>query len=315
MSELESLSIRLKAEAKRLGFDGCGIARAERLDAEAVRLEQWLSDNMHAGMGWMAGHFDLRVDPRRLVDGAKSVVSVIDNYFTGDPGRTDVDTGRVSRYAWGDDYHNIVKAKLRDLSDWLREEVGEFSGRAFVDSAPVMDKVWAQRAGLGWIGKHTNLINDRLGSYFFIGELIVDVELPPDVPATDHCGTCRRCIDACPTEAIVEPYLLDSNKCISYWTIEHRGDDVPREIAGDTGNWIFGCDICQEVCPWNKFRRKTAEPRYEPRPGVVDSTLAGWEAIDADEFRRLFKDSPVSRAKYDGFVRNVAIASRNARAK
>lgn len=311
MSESESLSKRLKAEAVRLGFDGCGIAKAVRLDAEAIKLEQWLSDNMNAGMGWMAGHFDLRVDPTRIVDGAKSVVSVIHNYHTRDPLPPEAAIGRISNYAWGDDYHDVLKDKLGSLLDWLNTQVGDVNGRVFVDSAPVMDKVWAERAGLGWIGKHTNLINGRLGSYFFIGELIVDLELPPDAPATDHCGSCNRCIEACPTEAIVEPYVLDSNKCISYWTIEHRGNDVPADIARDTGNWIFGCDICQEVCPWNKFRRPTTEPHFAARDGVVGTSLRDWNELNVDDFRRMFKGSPVRRAKYDGFMRNVAIAARN----
>jgi epoxyqueuosine reductase len=307
------LTSRLKAEAKRLGFSACGISRAGRLDTEARRLEMWLQQGRHGTMQWMEGHFEKRVDPRRLVDGAKSVVTVIHNYFQADVDPpTEPSVGRISRYAWGDDYHLVLKEKLALLYRWLEEETGDLAGRAFVDSAPVMDKVWAERSGLGWIGKHSNLIRRDLGSYFFIGELILDVDLVPDEPAADHCGTCTRCIDACPTRAIVEPYVVDSNRCISYLTIEFRGDTIEPPLSGDMGNWIFGCDICQDVCPWNKYRRPASEPRYRPRAELTDTPLKRWAEIDLDAFRKLFKDSAVRRTGFEGLKRNVRIALRNA---
>lgn len=305
------LTEALKDKARGLGFDACGASKAERLDEEAQRLEEWLLEGRHAGMGWMENHFEKRVDPRRLVEGARSVVSVLESYYQPvDPSRDDED-GRISRYAWGDDYHHVMKEKLYALFDWLDEAAGGIEGRVFVDSAPVLDKVWAQRSGLGWIGKHTNLINRSMGSYFFIGELIVDVELDYDRPSQDLCGSCTRCIDACPTDAIYRPYAVDANRCISYWTIEHRGDDVPEDIQPQFENWIFGCDICQDVCPWNKFKRPTAEERYAPRAGMTDTSLSEWEELDLDAFRQRFSKSPVKRTKFEGFQRNIRIAKKN----
>ncbi len=308
----QRLARDLKAEAARLGFDACGISKAECLDDEARRLEQWLNEDRHATMAWMARHFDKRVDPTRLVDGAKSVVSVLHNYYQPAEHRHTPHTGMISRYAWGDDYHNVLKEKLYALFHWLDQRLGDVGGRAFVDSAPVLDKAWAQRSGLGWIGKHTNLINRRMGSFFFIGELIVDVALPPDGPLPDYCGSCTRCLDACPTDAIYQPYVVDATRCISYWTIEHRGDDVPDELAAQFENWIFGCDICQDVCPWNKFAFATDEPRFLPRPGLPDTDLREWIEIDLDAFRERFRKSPVLRARLEGFRRNVRIALKNA---
>ncbi|MDX1420512.1 MAG: tRNA epoxyqueuosine(34) reductase QueG [Rubricoccaceae bacterium] len=312
----ERLARALKAEAARLGFDACGIARAERLDAEARRLEAWLREGRHGGgsgaMRWMENHFDKRVDPRELVPGAQSVVSVLHSYYQPVDRPADPETGTVSRYAWGDDYHDVLKEKLAALFDWLDRETGGAGGRAFVDSAPVLDKAWAQRAGLGWQGKNTNLLNRSLGSFFFIGELIVDVPLAPDDPySADHCGSCTRCLDACPTGALDQPYQIDSTRCISYWTIEHRGDGFPEGLAREFGTWIFGCDICQDVCPWNKFKRETAEPRYLPREGVVDTPLAAWAELDLAAFRERFRRSPVKRAKFEGFQRNVRQAMEN----
>ena len=306
------LARELKDYAKRLGFDACGISRAERLDDEARRLEEWLSQGRHASMAWMENHFEKRVDPRRLVDGAESVVSVLHNYYQPHEPAVEPHHGNISRYAWGDDYHVVMKEKLFALYEWLDDRVAGMNGRAFVDSAPVLDKAWARRSGLGWIGKHTNLINPSLGSYFFIGELIVDVPLACDGPMPDYCGTCTRCIDACPTDAIYQPYAVDANRCISYWTIEHRGDDVPTEIASDFGSWIFGCDICQDVCPWNKFKRPSQESRYAPRPGVAGTELREWLELDLQAFRERFRNSPIKRSKFDGFVRNVRIAQQNA---
>ncbi len=262
-------------------------------------------------MQWMANNFEKRIDPARLVEGARSVVSVIHNYYQNVELPDDPATGRISRYALNDDYHDVVKDRLRELYAWLGDRLPDLEGRAFVDSAPVMDKVWAQRSGLGWIGKHTNLINRDLGSFFFIGELIVTAELADDGPIPDYCGNCTRCIEACPTDAIYRPYAVDASRCISYLTIEHRSDDIPRELARRHGNWIFGCDICQDVCPWNKFARQTTDPHYHAREGFVGTYLTEWMELDLDGFRKTFRDSPVKRARYDGFRRNVRIASEN----
>ena len=317
MPEIDSssrvrLTRELKAEAHRLGFDACGAAKAERLDDEARRLERWLLDGRHASMGWMENHFEKRIDPRRLVEGAQSVVSVLHNYYHPIEHERTPLSSKISRYAWGDDYHLVMKERLFSLYNWLDERVGGIAGRAFVDSAPVLDKAWAQRSGLGWIGKHSNLLNRSIGSFFFIGELITDVPLRYDEPTDDYCGNCTRCIDACPTDAIYRPYAVDANRCISYWTIEHGGPDIPEELSSDFGNWIFGCDICQDVCPWNKFKKPTEESRYAPRPGTVDTQLDEWVEIDLQEFRDRFRKSPVKRAKYDGFMRNVRVAMANA---
>ncbi len=304
----------LKAEARRLGFDACGLAQATRLDDEARRLEQWLTEGRHASMRWMENHFEKRVDPRRLVDGAQTVVSLIHTYYQPIDMPDDPAVGKISRYAWGDDYHTVLKEKLFALYHWLDERVGGIAGRVFVDSAPVLDKVWAQRSGLGWIGKHTNLINQRIGSFFFIAEMIIDVPLPADGPATDHCGSCTRCIDACPTDAIYQPYAVDANRCISYWTIEHRGDTLPEDPGAQFGSWIFGCDICQDVCPWNKFKQPTTENRFAPRANVSDTPLHEWLELDLDAFRQRFRNTPVKRAKYEGFMRNVKRAAANLQA-
>ncbi len=306
----EKLARETKAEAARLGFDACGISRAERLDEEAFRLEAWLRGGHQASMAWMERNFEKRIDPTALVEGARSVISVLQNYYQPVEPVPAENTGKISRYAWGDDYHEVMKEKLFALFNWLDERAGGISGRAFVDSAPVMDKAWAQRSGLGWQGKHTNLINRKLGSWFFIGELIVDIRLEPDGPVPDYCGSCTRCIDACPTDAIFRPYAVDANRCISYLTIEHRGP-VPEERHAQMGNWIFGCDICQDVCPWNKFKKPTREPRYLPRAGATDTDLEEWAELDLEEFRRRFRKNPVKRAKYEGFVRNVRIALAN----
>jgi epoxyqueuosine reductase len=307
----ERLAHALKAEARRLGFDACGIAKAERLDAEAERLEQWLLESRHASMQWMENHFEKRVDPRRLVDGAQTVISVLHNYYQPVDHAPEPEVGKISRYAWGDDYHDVLKEKLFALYDWLDEAVGGISGRAFVDSAPVLDKAWAARSGLGWVGKSTMLLNRQLGSFFFIGELIVDVPLPADGPVPDYCGSCTRCLDACPTGALDAPYQIDANRCISYLTIEHRGAELPDGVSSEVGNWIFGCDICQDVCPWNKFSRPTQEPRFLPRPGVTDTELREWVELDLEAFRARFRKSPVKRAKFEGFQRNVRTALAN----
>jgi len=309
----QRLAQELKQEARCLGFDACGISKAEPLDEEARRLEAWLKAGFQGTMDWMERHFDKRIDPTKLVEGARSVISVLHNYYQPVAHDPSPETGKISRYAWGDDYHEVLKEKLYQLFAWLEAQVGEVHGRAFVDSAPVMDKAWARRSGLGWIGKNTNLINRRMGSFFFLGELIVDVPLPPDDPIPDYCGSCTRCIDACPTGALVQPYVLDARRCISYLTIEHRGDDIPPELQEKMGNWIFGCDICQDVCPWNKFKYATNEPRFMPRPGLPDTPLHRWEELDLEAFREKFRKSAVKRAKFEGFKRNVRIALQNVR--
>ncbi len=304
------LARALKQEATRLGFEGCGISAAGPLDDEARRLERWLLEGRHGSMAWMERHFDKRIDPTRLVDGARSVVSVLCSYYqpVEAPDRTaeGARVGKISRYAWGEDYHGVLKDKLYRLYHWLGDEVGgEVHGRAFVDSAPVMDKAWAARAGLGWQGKHTNLLNRDLGSFFFLGELIVDVPLAPDGPVADHCGSCTRCLDACPTDALYQPYALDANRCISYLTIEDRARDVPEPLTPDLDGWVFGCDICQDVCPWNTFKRPTQEDAFAPREGAPDTALRDWVELRLEAFEERFKNTPVTRATHEGFVRNA----------
>ncbi len=305
MNAAERYARAIKNEATRLGFEACGISKAEPLDEEAWRLETWLHEGRHGTMGWMERNFDKRIDPRRLVEGAQSVISVIHNYYYPLEHSTRRDAAKISRYAWGDDYHYVLKERLFALFNWMQEEIGEVKGRAFVDSAPVLDKAWARKSGLGWIGKHSNLINRSVGSFFFIGELIVDLELPQDEAIADYCGTCTRCIDACPTDAIYEPYAVDANRCISYLTIEHREDDIPAALQARLENWIFGCDVCQDVCPWNKFKQHTQEPRYEPREGIVERRIDEWVELDLEAFRKQFRKNPVKRTKYEGFMRNV----------
>ena len=308
----DRLARELKAEARRLGFALVGIAEATALDEEARRLEQWLGEGRHAGMDWMARHFDLRVDPRLLVPDARSVICIAHSYWQEGTAARRPGTGRVARYARGDDYHEILKDKLADLFAWLDARVGGVAGRAFVDSAPVLEKAWAQRAGLGWVGKNANLLNPGAGSFMFLGELIVDIPLPADVPfAADHCGSCTRCIDACPTDAIYRPGAVDANRCISYWTIEHRGPDLPEDLARDFGDWVFGCDICQDVCPWTKFSRQTSDGRFLARNDHAAPALDEWAEMDLKSFRTRFRRSPIKRAKYEGLLRNVANAKRN----
>lgn len=305
------LRVAIKQKALALGLDACGISTAGPLDLEAERLEEWLGRGYQADMAWMAHHGSKRTDPTLLVEGARSVVSVLQSYYTPHEASSDPSVGRISRYAWGDDYHLRLKERLFALLEWLQEAVPGTEGRAFVDSAPVMDKAWAARAGLGWIGKHSNLISQEHGSWTFIGELVVTAEIAADQPVADHCGSCTACIDACPTNAIAEPYVVDANRCISYSTIEYRGEQTPPEIADDHGNWIFGCDICQEVCPWNKFRTLTSEPGYYPRDGVLDTPLIEWKAMDQETFSARFRRSAVKRTKLTGLQRNVDVALAN----
>ena len=307
----KELSYLVKAKALSLGFEACGISTADSLAQEQSRLEEWLVRGYQASMSWMNNHREKRVDPRELVEGAKSVVSVIQSYYHPLDQQEDPSIGKISRYALGEDYHLVMKEKLFKLLNWMMAEVPGCTGRAFVDSAPVMDKAWAAKAGLGWIGKHSNLISPEHGSWFFIGELIVDLDLAADGPILDHCGTCTRCIDACPTDAIVQPYVVDANLCISYNTIEHRGNDVPTEVHEGHGNWIFGCDVCQEVCPWNKFRTESSEPRYAPQAARINVPLEEWAELTQEEFSATFRKSAVKRTKWDGFIRNVQYAQKN----
>lgn len=292
----------IKAEAKRLGFLSCGISKAEFLEEEAPRLEKWLKKNMHGEMGYMDNHFDKRLDPTKLVEGSKSVISLLLNYFPEETQKEN--TYKLSKYAYGQDYHHIIKAKLKELQEFIAREIGEVNGRAFVDSAPVLDKAWAAKSGLGWIGKHSNLLTQQVGSFYFIAELILDLELEYDHRVTDHCGTCTACIDACPTQAIVEPYIVDGSKCISYLTIELK-NEMPTEFQGKMDDWMFGCDVCQDVCPWNRFSKPHREPLFNPNPGLLSMTKKDWEEITEDVFMKVFQKSAVKRTKFSGLKRNI----------
>jgi len=291
-------------KARDLGFFHIGFSKAEFLEEEAPRLEQWLSKNYHGEMSYMANHFDKRLDPRLLVDDAKTVISLLFNYYT-DQKQKDPEAPKISKYAYGEDYHHVIKDKLKELIAFIQEEIGEVNGRGFVDSAPVMDKAWAKKAGLGWIGKNANLITREQGSFFFIADLIIDLEIEADGPITDFCGTCTRCIDACPTDAIVQPYVVDGSKCISYLTIELKDELLPKEFAGKMDNWMFGCDICQDVCPWNRFSVLHNEERFQPTPQLLDLSKNDWHNLQEEGFQVLFQRSAVKRTKYQGLKRNI----------
>ena len=292
----------IKTEAKRLGFLSCGISKAEFLEEEAPRLEKWLNQGMHGEMSYMENHFDKRLDPTKLAEGSKSVISLLLNYYPSEI--QNQDSYKISKYAYGTDYHFVIKDKLKSLLHFIDEEIGEVQGRAFVDSAPVLDKAWAAKSGLGWIGKHSNLLTQQVGSFYFIAELIVDLELEYDIPVTDHCGTCTACIDACPTQAIVEPYVVDGSKCISYFTIELK-NEIPTEFKGQFDDWMFGCDVCQDVCPWNRFSKPNQEPLFNPHQDLLSMTKQEWEEITEEVFRKVFKKSAVKRTKFQGLERNV----------
>ncbi|MGX5690659.1 tRNA epoxyqueuosine(34) reductase QueG [Arcticibacter tournemirensis] len=294
----------IKDEALKLGFMFCGISKATYLEEEAPRLEAWLSQGKHGKMAYMENHFDKRLDPRKLVEGAKSVISLGLNYYT-DAQPIDTMAPKISKYAYGKDYHDVIKEKLKELLKIMSDNIGDIGGRTFVDSAPVLDRAWAKRSGLGWIGKNSNLINKHSGSFFFLAELIVDLELEYDMPlAKDHCGTCTRCIDACPTEAIVAPQVVDGSRCISYLTIELK-EELPIEFKDKMDNWMFGCDICQDVCPWNRFSTLHNEAAFTPHPSLLDMNRTEWEEITEDIFQQLFKGSPVKRTKFSGLKRNI----------
>ncbi|MGC6437518.1 MAG: tRNA epoxyqueuosine(34) reductase QueG [Flavobacteriaceae bacterium] len=293
----------IKTEAKRLGFLSCGISKAEFLEEEAPRLEAWLNQNKQGEMQYMENHFDKRLDPTLLVEGSKSVISLTYNYYT-DKLQSDPIAPKISKYAYGVDYHYVIKDKLKELLELIKENIGDVHGRAFVDSAPILEKAWAKKSGLGWIGKHSNLLTQKVGSFYFIAELIIDLELEPDQAVTDHCGSCTACIDACPTEAITEPYKVDGSKCISYFTIELK-DNIPVEFKGQLDNWMFGCDVCQDVCPWNRFSKQHSQPLFDPKPELLSMTKQEWEEITQETFSKVFKNSAVKRTKYAGLTRNI----------
>ena len=306
MNLQEKNSNTIKSIAKEFGFDFCGISKAEFLEEEADRMENWLKKGFQGEMKYLENYFDKRLDPRLLVPGAKTVVSLMYNYFP----KQSLTKGKygLAKYAYGNDYHDVVKARCKDLLDRLRTEIGEIDGRVFVDSAPVMERAWAERSGLGWIGKHGLLINKNKGSFFFLAELIVDLELEYDGPIKDYCGTCTACMDACPTDAIPQPYVVDGSKCISYFTIELK-EEIPVEVKGKFENWIFGCDICQDVCPWNSFSKPHTEPQFAPAKELNTFSKQDWEEITEDVFQKIFRHSAVKRTKYEGLKRNIRFVS------
>ncbi len=292
----------VKRLAREQGFDACGISAAGFLEEEATGLENWLNAGFHGTMSWMERHFDERLDPRKLVPGAKSVISVVLNYFPNEGQRADAP--KISKYAYGRDYHKVIRGKLKRMLLSIQDEIGEVSGRGFVDSAPVMDRAWARKSGLGWVGKHSLLLSKGSGSFFFIGALIVDIELEPDGPTTDHCGSCTACIDACPTSAIVAPTVVDSNKCISYLTIEYKGA-LPSEYQEKMEDWVYGCDICQDVCPWNRFSTPHSENDFNIRDSIQNNDWETWEEITHELWEEITKGSAMRRVGFDGFKRNL----------
>jgi len=295
------LSAAIKVRAEELGFLSCGIAKVEYLEEEARHLENWLEKGYHGKMSYMENHFDKRVNPALLVDDAQSVISVLVNYFP----REDLFEGKqlkISKYAYGKDYHLVIRERLQRLLDYIEELTGERSARTFTDSAPVLDKAWAERAGLGWIGKNGNLLSKKVGSFFFIGEIILDLELEYDQRLTDHCGSCTKCIDACPTEAIIQPNLVDGSRCISYLTIELKDEIIPNEFQDRMDNWVFGCDVCQDVCPWNRFSKPHTFPEFDPHGGLSVDLL---KDLTEDMFREVFRHSAIKRTKFSGLKRNI----------
>jgi epoxyqueuosine reductase len=294
----------IKKTAARLGFDYCGIARAARLDEDAKRLEQWLSKGFHGSMNYMEKYFDMRIDPRQLVPGAKSVITLLKNYFPAQ--QQEPDAARISKYAFGKDYHEVIREQTKRFLELIREEIGEVNGRGFVDSAPVLERSWAQKSGLGWIGKNGNLITRQSGSFFFIATLITDLELEYDDPfARDYCGTCTRCIDACPTDAILPDKTVNGSSCISYFTIELKDMLIPSTMKDKFQNWAFGCDTCQDVCPWNRFSKPNNETEFTPIPEILNLTTQEWEEMTEESFKKLFRHSPLSRTKWKGMQRNI----------
>tara|TARA_B100000902_G_scaffold397565_1_gene461744 strand:- start:855 stop:1784 length:930 start_codon:yes stop_codon:yes gene_type:complete len=298
----------IKQKAFDLGFSHVGISKAGFLEKEARDLEKWLSNGYHGKMQYMENHFDLRTDPRKLVHDAKSVITVLYNYYTPNK-QQDPEAPKISKYAFGKDYHFVIKKRLKDFKDFITTNFGEVNMRGFVDSAPVMDKVWAKKSGLGWIGKHSNLVNKKKGSYFFIAEIILDLELETDIPIKDYCGSCTRCIDACPTEAIIKPYVVDGSKCISYLTIELKDEVIPKEFSGKMDNWMFGCDVCQQVCPWNRLATPHKESLFDPPADLLSLTKKEWQELDEHMYQKLFKKSALKRTKFQGLKRNIGFLS------
>ncbi len=299
-----SLTHRIKLKALELGLSKVGITKLELLDEEGKHLREWLARGYHASMQWMERDAEKRADVIKVLPNAKSVICVALNYFTSSQQSNNPALGKISRYAWGEDYHLVLTNRLEKLYEFIKSEIPGVEGKIYVDTGPVMEKAWAVRAGIGWIGKHTNVITQKFGSWAFLGEILLDAELEYDLPALDHCGTCTACIDACPTHAIVQPYVLDANKCISYLTIEHRGD-LPNMLTSKFGNWIYGCDICQDVCPWNRFQKETEEPAFQPREENIAPKLTELAEMSREEFSRRFRRSPIKRTKHSGLVRNV----------
>ena len=302
MNQKKKFAQLIKTEAKRLGFLSCGFSKAQFLEKEAIHLESWLNNKMNGEMTYMENHFDKRLDPTKLVPDSKSVISLLLNYFPEN--KQEENSYKISKYAYGMDYHFVIKDKLKQLLNFIKQEIGEVHGRAFVDSAPVLDKAWAAKSGLGWMGKHTNLITKQVGSFYFIAELIIDLELDYDHPVTDHCGKCTACIDACPTNAIVEPYVVDGSKCISYFTIELK-NEIPKKYGNQFEDWIFGCDICQDVCPWNRYSESHNEPLFNPSPELLSNTKKEWNEISEEVFQNIFNESAIKRTKFSGFKRNI----------
>ncbi|HEY0680672.1 MAG TPA: tRNA epoxyqueuosine(34) reductase QueG [Chitinophagaceae bacterium] len=308
MNKWQQNTKQIKEEAFRLGFEACNVAKAQPLDDEARRLENWLKNGYQGGMQYMENHFEMRVDPRKLVPGAESVIVLLLNYY---PSLQQTSSPKISKYAYGLDYHEVIKEKLRQLLQFIRDNIGEVNGRGFVDSAPVLERSWAQRSGLGWIGKNGNLITKQKGSFFFIATLITDLKLEYDDPfAKDYCGSCRKCIEACPTDAILEDKVIDGSRCISYFTIELKEMMIPENMQGKFQDWMFGCDICQDVCPWNRFSSPTNEPAFTPIPEILNLTTREWEALTEESFKKIFRNSPLKRAKHSGIVRNLKFLNR-----
>ena len=308
MNSKEKYTQFIKQKAQDLGFSYCGISQATFLEEEAPRLESWLKNNMHGRMQYMENHFDKRLDPRLLVPGAKSVVSLLLNYFPSEV--QNPDSYKISKYAYGEDYHFVIKDKLKDLLHFIHDEIGEVDGRVFVDSAPVLDKAWAAKSGLGWVGKNNNLIRKQEGSFFFVAELIIDLELNYDTATTNHCGSCTACIDACPTQAIESPYIVNGSKCISYLTIELK-DELPNQFKNQLDDWMYGCDVCQDVCPWNKFSKPHSELLFNPKPELINYDKNQWHDLTNELFNSIFKKSAVKRTKYSGLMRNIAFLNKD----
>ncbi len=310
MSQPEKNTLFIKQLAAKLGFDYCGIAKAELLSDDAKRLESWLNKGMHGSMQYMENHFDMRIDPRKLVPDAKSVITLLLNYLPEQEQK--ITSPKIAKYAFGNDYHQVIRKKLKSFLEEIKLAVGEVNGRGFVDSAPVLERSWAQKTGLGWIGKNGNLINKQSGSFFFIATLIVDLDLEYDNAYTkDYCGTCTKCIDNCPTEAILPDKVVDGSKCISYFTIELKDALIPDGMKGKFDKWMFGCDVCQDVCPWNRFAKTTNEIKFTPIPAILNFTNNDWEELTEESFKLIFKNSPLKRSKFAGIKRNLTFIKRS----